>query len=159
MSVSYHPTRSQHVLWYRMEEHTQLFPIVAQREIYRADVGRALNRRNIQGEFDSRPSCSCTSAEQGCSRNSFTNNAQIQPSDTFNDLITELNSHVSELESFCSPAEQASSAAQLQRCLAVNNHREGTDMLKNELRQHRQQIKLVQENSFEKLRSCSGLQP
>ena len=42
---------SQHVLWYRMEEHTQLSPIVAQREIYRADVGRALNRRNIQGEL------------------------------------------------------------------------------------------------------------
>ena len=56
MSVSYHPTMSQHVLWYRMEEHTQLSPIVAQRDIYRADVGRASNRRNIQGEFDSRPS-------------------------------------------------------------------------------------------------------
>ena len=56
MSVSHHPTMAQHVLWYRMEEHTQLSPIVAQREIYRADVGRALNLRNIQGKFDSRPS-------------------------------------------------------------------------------------------------------
>ena len=114
MSVSYHPIMSQHVLWYRMEEHTQLSPNVAQREVYRADVGRALNRRNIQGELDSRPSVFGemahvpAQAQNRDAQESFTNDAQIQPPDTFDDLITELNSHVSELESFCSPAEQRS---------------------------------------------------